>query len=439
MTSHLPNLSTEIVQLITDTLESSDLFSLRLVCRAINQKTLYTFGRKCFTTLRTNLTTKSLQRLQHISKNDHLARHVETLRIVFDHFILRMTPNPSQWNTRRSEGRDSEANLLRNILANKFVNCRSFYIDTWNEVHRNRNHPHNSSDAVGILLTLGAGIDFQVKSLTAVDYQGPPSQIQPPPDTEGTTAMSHDRSQFEAAWSQIEELSLTSRYSINSLDEAQNLISCAPRARKLTLELRPMQHQLGPGISSSRLTSLQLSSAYVTIQSLPEIFIRNSDTLRTVTLSKVCTTNENTWSQIFNSLKGKCSLLDSFSAFKLKELSTTNMLEGSPFDDWSRILFSKLKNHPLVPNSECFRDTKRQLDNDERRMVELLKQPPVIMCPEENDNRERELYVHSNRRLIQQLDQPATIFYSEENYVLGASYTGKDMDNFLDILAKNVD
>ena len=71
----LPTLATELVELIACWLGPTDLCSLRLGCNDLRQKSLRSFG-ACFTAIRTNLSQKSLPRLQEISEGDILRLYV---------------------------------------------------------------------------------------------------------------------------------------------------------------------------------------------------------------------------------------------------------------------------------------------------------------------------------------------------------------------------
>ncbi len=79
MSSKIPTLANEVIELIATFPEPVDLRSLRLVCRELNKKTLHYFRLANFTTIQTDLDRKSLQRLQNITKSEYLAVHVQCL------------------------------------------------------------------------------------------------------------------------------------------------------------------------------------------------------------------------------------------------------------------------------------------------------------------------------------------------------------------------
>lgn len=79
MVSKLCTLAVELIELIAGVLEPADLFSLRLVCKELNEKTFQYFSHTCLTTIRTDLSRKSLQELEELSEHEQLRHHVRTL------------------------------------------------------------------------------------------------------------------------------------------------------------------------------------------------------------------------------------------------------------------------------------------------------------------------------------------------------------------------
>ena len=404
MAGYLPELTTEIVQLIADTLEPADLCSLRLVCREISNKTLHTFGQTCFANLGTNLTSESLQRLQNISEVDHLARHVHNLRIqcLGDRF------NPRQSSEDQSVDLDeesiAEAELLENILVNRFVNCRSFEIESDYDIYPMDIYEEKSSDAVSIILAIGAGKHWFVKSLRVVGYQSPSYRSQDQAHSDSMQAKWRKRPQFEAAWSQLEELSLETDGSIDCLDEAEDLLSCASSLGKLSLSrchgsavlMSPLDHCK----PLSKLGSLKFSIMDVAVNTIPDAFSRCGAALRTVTLQEVTLRGEDQWPRVFKNMKGKCPQLESFTAGVLRR-------KRYPTNLYTIVKFPRLKGYPLVPNSES------SVSYNSR------------------------YYNSTDKRIVKTLEQPVQIYYGGKGkWISGISYEGPDMNDLFDILAE---
>ena len=76
----LPTLAIKLVELIARFLGPTDLSFLRLACKNLHRKSLHSFG-ACFTTFRTDFSSKSLQKLQVISEDDNLRLYVQKLLI----------------------------------------------------------------------------------------------------------------------------------------------------------------------------------------------------------------------------------------------------------------------------------------------------------------------------------------------------------------------
>ena len=136
MPSTLPTLSTEIVELLSTFLPLTDLRSFRFVCRAINDKTLRHFALTNFTTVKTDLSRSSLQRLQGISGVEQLASHVQRLRIGYRDYWEDDRKLGEGFNWSRDQWGILEDHLeglgvLKTVLFDKLPKCRSIHIDSY--------------------------------------------------------------------------------------------------------------------------------------------------------------------------------------------------------------------------------------------------------------------------------------------------------------------
>lgn len=77
----LLDLPTEVIENISDFLDddASAWGALRLTCRALRSRTMFTFGRRFFRTIKFSMHPYSLQTLVYISKLPEFAKHVKTL------------------------------------------------------------------------------------------------------------------------------------------------------------------------------------------------------------------------------------------------------------------------------------------------------------------------------------------------------------------------
>ncbi len=406
MSSKLPTLAVEIVQLLASTLEPTDLFSVRLVCRELNEKILHYFILTYFATARTDLTPKSLQRLQNISESKHLAQHVEALHIKNVDGTL---GRGFQWHRHPSGCLAAPlvgADLLQDILANKLVKCRSFQIDGYDEVQqRDETEFLIPGDAVGILLSIFAKNNLAIRSFTIESKRGSTGRL----DTKRLQMPLHRGPQFIAAWANLEELVLDYTMTCDQHDWALGIISNASRLRKLSLRF---YSELPDSTSSfmERLTSahsflglqdFSLESANVTVEIILKFLLQNRDTLRAISFRHVTIEVGGTWAIVLESMKGNFPRLESLSVFWLKEHRS---------EEWPCVIFSKLAENPAVPGSEGRRSSDSRLESDSH--------------------------------LVKSLERPIKLTYRwlyGKGRVLSASYLGPGMDNFLNVLSETAE
>ncbi|KAL9129284.1 MAG: hypothetical protein Q9217_002231 [Psora testacea] len=341
MASKLPALVVDVIQLIASALEPTDLFSFRLVCKELNQKTLYHFGRTCLKILRTDLSRNSLQELKDFSGNEQLGSCVQTLLIKSGpHGLGQGFP----WH-RHSSGYLihplSGVQMLQEILLNGLKNCRSFHIhsliceeDTYD------NDGVTPSDAVGIILALIAETGLSVRSFY-VDFR-----------KQGTSRMDGKRlhmpryqtPEFSFAWSHLQELSLEQSMTSENYDKALELVLCATNLRKLSLNLE-YDHScsfIGRVALAGTLHGLQelrLSSVNVTAETISGLLLRSHNSLRALSFRFVYLENDDNWVSILRTLKINHPFLESISVFWLKELK-------APEPD--NIVFPTLSSNPVV-------------------------------------------------------------------------------------------
>lgn len=80
--TRLPNLATEIVQLVCSWLDFYTFVALRLTCKALRDKSVYTFGLAFFQELRLVITVKHLLNLVDISRHPIFGKHVRYITFV---------------------------------------------------------------------------------------------------------------------------------------------------------------------------------------------------------------------------------------------------------------------------------------------------------------------------------------------------------------------
>ncbi len=299
MSSKFPTLALEVIELITSFVELADLRSLRLVCRKLCRKTINTFGRANFTTLQTDLSRQSLERIQNVSKSG-FAVHGKFLSI--KESLEGILGQGLDW-PRHSSGCLAEnlnINLLRDALSQRLLNCRSFLIDSYDEYKpRHDTDRLVSSDAVGLILSIIAEADLAVHSFTVQSIHFGQGRL----DTPRLQMPITQTPNFGKAWSQIEELVLDYAITSDQYSSMLHLISLAPRVRKLSLGFFEADASFVQRLSSShqlnRLEELRLQGAMVTVDTVTSLLLQNRDTLHSLSLQFTALHDEDKWSTVF--------------------------------------------------------------------------------------------------------------------------------------------
>lgn len=167
-------LPAEIIQLSVDNLDRDDLRSIRLVSRVLYNHSFERFSVVYFTTPRTDLTPRSLQKLQEVSDSPLHAQNVRCLQLCHadgwfgEGYIWDRLPSghlqPGQLGSI----------MLKDLLATKFVNRRSFRFDCPFDPTiqgcdgLGRPEPTNrltTSNAVSLIFSIVVEADLAIQSL----------------------------------------------------------------------------------------------------------------------------------------------------------------------------------------------------------------------------------------------------------------------------------
>ena len=364
MSSKFLTLVIEIIELIATFVELADLRSLRLVCRELNRKTLNSFGLANFATIQTDLSYKSLERIRSISNSEHFATHVQCLHVKdspdgiigqgFDwgrHFSGCLAENLN--------GTD----LLRDLLSQRLLNCRSFLIYSYDEYEpRHDTDRLVPSDAVGLILSIVAEADLALQSFTIHSSHNGKGRL----DTPRLQMPLSQTPRFVKAWSQIKELVLDYAITSDQWNWVLHLISSVLKLRKLSLGFYEGDTSFMQRLSSlhelNRLEELRLGSARVTVDAITSLLLKNCDTLHSLYLQYTALDDEGKWSTVLENMKGQFPQLQNIVLFWLKQ-GTNN----------GRTIFSKLLKYPVIPRSEV-RGPNDRLKYDSRR-IESMKDP----------------------------------------------------------------
>lgn len=400
MLSSLEILAVEVVEIIANALNPTDILSVRLVCQDLNRKIQHHFSFAYFATVRADLTPKSLQRLQNISESGRLAQDVEGLHIVN---VEGAFGRGFQWNRGPSGSLVAPlvgANLLRDILV-KLVKCRSFHVDSYDEYQeRDDTGFLIPGDVVGMVLSIITDTNLAVKSFTVKSTHSGSGRL----ETKRLQFPLCRQPQFIAAWAHLEDFILECGVTCDQYDWVLDLVSHAPRLRKLSLGFHDdsitFMERLASAHLLNQLEDLSLVSAHMTVETISKLLLQHRDTLRAISFKFVTIRDGGSWATIFGLVRGEFPSLQNVSVFWLKE-------HKSP-GEWSRVTFTKLARYPAVPGPE-------------RRRL--------------GDGR-----LKSNSRFLKPPKHPSSLIYwGRVESAVGVSYQGPAVDQFLNALAETVE
>ena len=357
------------MELIARFLGPADFCSLRLACKNLHQKSLHSFG-AFFTTIRTDLSQRSLQKLQLISEDDNLRSHVQ--RLLIKPVEGETLGQDFQWHRHSSghlEGHLPGLDKLQYLLAHNLPNCRSFHIFTLGG-EEDESDALTPSDVVALMLrivpsiSIDASMSLPLKSFI-VDFTSPIMDIQTHSDgtiyakrllqDRGTNSICAKRLQmgqyrqpsFRTAWAHVQELILEQNLTLETFDWAIDLIVNATSLRKLSLDVGhdqsgPFLERLCHVSTLSSLESFKLARASTSVEHLSRLIERSYNTLRVLSLMHVSAERLSDWPIFLGRLRKHAPFLQSVSIHWIRTYN---------YDLYQFVAFPGLLIDSVVPHS----------------------------------------------------------------------------------------
>ncbi|KAI4267334.1 MAG: hypothetical protein LQ337_008403 [Flavoplaca oasis] len=372
----LSKLPAEIVQLIVNHLSPSDLPLVRLSSRDLNQHSLRRFSTECLATVRTDLTPKSLHELEAISDLPYLAPNVRCLQFRHvdgwfgDGFVWDRFPSgklrPGQ----------AGANMLKDLLATKLINCRSFRFDCPYDrmsggvdasTAPDASSHLTSSDAVSLLFSIIVEANISVESLVMASWNhvrrccpGSGDMVTPklPDDL-------YFQAKFSMLCSNLSELAFEYDTEDHHHDWMLYIIARSPNLKALSLGSGRISRKfLGRFLQDNMATDLvHLRLKFVTLDThlLSDLLCCRQATLRSLHLKYVSINHYQTWRTILGSIAASSQQLTRLSIFGLTGPLTLR--------DKCVTVFPSLADLDLAAGSTCTQSASKT-----RHEYRLLKQ-----------------------------------------------------------------
>ncbi|KAL8876143.1 MAG: hypothetical protein Q9198_005607 [Flavoplaca austrocitrina] len=407
----LSKLPAEILQLVLNNLPPADFPSVRLSSRDLHQHSLKRFSTECVATVRTDLTPRSLHELEEISDLPYLAPNVRYLQFRHvdgwfgDGFFWDRFPSG------RLRPGQAGANMLKDLLATKLINCRSFRFDcpydkTSGKVDASTapdafSHL-TSSEAVSLLFSIGVEANITIESLVMACWNHVRRWC--PGSGEMVTPKLPDDLYFQAKFSTLCSNMSELAFEYDTEDQHHDwmlyIIARCPKLEALSLGSgRISQEFLGRFLQDKMATKLvHLRLKFVTLDTrlLSDLLCRRQATLRSLHLKYVAIRHYQTWRTTLGSIAA--------SSQQLTRLSIFGLTNPPPLRDQCVTVFPSLADLELAPGSTCTQSASKT-----RHEYRLLKQ---------SDHRIKLKYTSLCKEPV------------------GVSYTGSAMQETLDALAE---
>ncbi|PKY06028.1 hypothetical protein P168DRAFT_133719 [Aspergillus campestris IBT 28561] len=236
--SSFGNLPVELLQAIASCLPARDLCIFRLACKRIYESTLYLYRCKFFGELQTDLSLRSLKRMETIASDPELAPHVHFLTVKFIADFENTLGEGLVWNRHTSGYLKSNADVQRwGEVLRGLVNCASFHLirDGWSDKDSCLDH-FTSTDIVTLVLTSIINQNMTVREFL-VDFIQPGTGGANELDLRRLNVPDLRGPEFIATWANLEVLLLNFTMSnIEILEWIDPMVRHATSLQELTIQ-----------------------------------------------------------------------------------------------------------------------------------------------------------------------------------------------------------
>ncbi|MCJ1288659.1 hypothetical protein MMC34_000187 [Xylographa carneopallida] len=351
MISLFSSLPVEIIELVACQLEFNDLLSFRQVCKQVYESTLRHFGRVCLETFTTDLSYESLQKLKDLSQDERFRHHVHTLLIT----DIEGLGDGYTW-TRHASGHLTAplpgVDMLRAILVDNLVNCRSFrlYRTFGMEVsydHTGIGDRVSYSDTIAVILLVIAETGLPIRSLRLDwDNNGGTHHLK----IKRLKGLDFQTPSFWTGWTHLEELVLHNTLSPDALDFLSTLVLRATNL--LRLEIGPETEsyddalaffeRLCPASAVPKLQELMLESQSFTEDFFATFIAGFGHSLRALSLKDVHIILRGSWKAVIERWRTDLPLLERIAVVDLVEYN---------LGDIDLLTFPSLRDDRVVPGT----------------------------------------------------------------------------------------
>ncbi|KAJ5110545.1 hypothetical protein N7532_001080 [Penicillium argentinense] len=311
--AHLPSLAVELTELIAQHTDDKSILSLRLVCRALQTKTFHLFARRFFATIKTDLSSESLARINALSSNVALRPYIQCLAFMLQNGVGRgLIWSRHTWGPLSAPLEVDAIRTLRDNLITRLTKCRSFFIVCrYPEGHPDMKHV-TVTDAVAVFFALVVEARLPVSSFHLI-YANKYSRTLIM-DMRRIPKMIYRQPQFKIVWANLQKLSLEQYLTLDNFGFLLELVLSATSLKTLLLNLGShdlaceFMHEIAESASLTQLSELALFRTSACLNDLLNILTRVKGNLSALTLYHVSLASDDNWADVLSALGGFVSL-----------------------------------------------------------------------------------------------------------------------------------
>ncbi|KAJ5773763.1 hypothetical protein N7457_008659 [Penicillium paradoxum] len=364
----LSSLPVELVELIADSLDADGLLNLRSVCHELQTRTFHHFAQRFFSSIKTDLSWKSLSRINALSQNIALRPYVHGLAFMLQNGVGRgLVWDRHPWGPLSAPLEVEAIRSLRDNLIHNLTNCRSFFIFCrYPEGHPDMSHV-TITDAVAVFFALVVDAHLPVSSFHLI-YANQYSRTLIM-DMRRLPKLLYRQPEFKLVWGNLEKLSLEQYLTLDNFGFLLELVLSAPNLQTLLLNLgshelaSEFMHELAECASFSKLRELALFRTYMRAPDLHKLLGNIRMNLTSLTLYHVSLAAGDDWTLFLKELGHGFMALQSISLYYL----------------WASTPVKGLLNFPDIPKTPSWCNSKNLKDQHLNMFYsEDVKSPTVL-------------------------------------------------------------
>ena len=234
--SSISALPIELIEMVAGYLLVEDIRDLRLTCGVLEAKTLNAFGCRAFKSRSTDLSERSLSRINAMCRRGKFSRYVEDLAIVRGKAMGQgINWERASWGPLRSPARNPVIERFCDDLKHNLVNCRSFkFISRYPEGPA-KSDQITVGDGLAVFLAVLARHQLDIRSIRIWFQNRSGRNI--PIDMNRLPILSLQRPRVKSSWQHLRRLDLQLYLTRESAPLAMDLILNATNLQTLVLNL----------------------------------------------------------------------------------------------------------------------------------------------------------------------------------------------------------